>query len=97
MSDKIEPALTAEEWTDYFADCKYHNDEGSIDARLEAQMVAMSNNRLPADHPLKLTRQDVLDVQRACDIIEEVDDGHVWRRYCRLRDKLAALLPPEKA
>lgn len=95
MRDEIKPALTAEEWKNGYVD-RLGPPERPIKASdLLVVQMATANHALPADHPLKFTRQDVADLQRACDIIDQIEDGHVWRRYVRLRDKLAALLPPE--
>lgn len=68
-------------------------------------LVALLNHALPDGHPLKITREDVVQLQaeavRARFAESTGDNAGMSRIDCgdmeRLADKLAALLPPEEA
>lgn len=100
MSEKIEPALTAEEWAaigneplPLWPDMEHLFVMGE---RPEA-VIAYLNNRLPDDDPRKITRGDVRWLRGAASYLgHDSTRGEEWRaRLNSLAAKLASLLPPE--
>lgn len=123
MSDEIVPVMTQEEWAEVRRnEPRYHlshlgdgidiirDNRADGDATLPL-VLAVANDALPVDHPLKITREDVdalLTVVEKDPQDEMANEGdgyvEVWQseemRYslsmlARLAKKLAALLPPK--
>lgn len=91
MTDKIEPALTPEEWRDTDRAMRQH--VGALPERADdlAQVIALANAALPDSDPRKITREDVRACRRETnDWFEDRDE-----MLRGLADRIAALLPPE--
>lgn len=108
MSADLKPALTKEQW----ADVEHERLSYEIVSRdpevLHAQM-ALANSAFDSEDRRKITRADVMWLQRVVDLVEWGD--LIGVRYCTVDtpaeeiksgaetaiSKLAALLPPEPA
>lgn len=99
MSDEIKPALTPEEWEDVRLrdGCTLLSVVSDIGAfpDLAPAAMAVANHALPNGHPLKITREDVDQVEEVCAMYDRERYQHMWAVLERLSAKLAALLPPE--
>lgn len=102
MTDKIEPALTAEEWAAYRK--RGVTLSSAIDDFLDllpeelARGIALANFSLPDDDPLKITREDVAILRGVLDILASyatVNAHPAIQLANGLAAKLEALLPPE--
>jgi hypothetical protein len=94
MSEKIEPALTPEQWkiahTGAIDVCGlYYQGDG-------AMAIAIINAELPDTDPRKITREWIQHLRTASDRVEDLEgDGTVWRALDRIADALQSYLPPE--
>lgn len=104
MSDAITPALTREDWADAREMGNLQmfvmNTEGIPPRLLPAQhghrpaaMLALANHVLPDGHPLKITREDVSNLDLASYLLD--GDGRDGEMVAAVAAKLAGLLPPE--
>lgn len=85
VESKMQPALTADEWEDFFEGQNYPR---------ELSAHAAAATRLYGQ-PFGFTREDVVAIRehaRAIDSFE--DDAITW--WNGLADRIEALLPPEK-
>lgn len=112
MTDKIEPALSAEEWAKIQEAGGAQNYESSIDEyghepKTSAYMIALWNSVLPDSDPRKITREMVLRLRTASDLIGKLgaEMGKSWASLvlpgmaAKLRadaDALESYLPPER-
>ncbi len=92
MSEKIEPAISAENWAE-------HIDRGDdLEQRLGEDW---SRHALAAfalhDQPFGFTQEDVDTLRRVAPITTRLVGGHsVWQRLLSLADRIADLLPPRE-
>lgn len=107
MSEKIEPALTPEEWakvvaehteTPFSAPTSIYYDliGGNPDGC--AEIIALNNFVLPHDDPRKITREKLKVMRAAADSIkDEFGIGHddEYSTLYSLADALESYLPPE--
>lgn len=107
MADEIAPALTPE-WSEkpWWADNPCSWGICNDDPEVLAVQVAVANHRLPADHPLKITRGDAHDAHECAANLRAfatvragpfIRDGLLAYADAteRLAAKLDALLAPE--
>jgi hypothetical protein len=104
-----EPALTPDEWAEQrYRDDEYGEGVGILRGTLctvydsgegrfpmdAGKVLALANHALPDGHPLKITRDDVLWLERVISL-EMYENPRLAEHINTLRIKLAALLPPE--
>lgn len=105
---EITPALTAEEWARRLVVVPFDGKHGPVDDAVAVRKggllqavspgvtldprIAGAALALPADHPLKITREDVALVAGVAALSKH---GEVADALSRLAAKLEALLPPE--
>ncbi len=67
--------------------------ESVIQGEKIAKLVAIANHALPDGHPLKITREDVKEMEIASYLLD--GEGRDGAAIAAIAAKLAALLPPE--
>lgn len=98
MSEKIEPALSEEEWEDVLRIVSVHGPDGLALAvgyedcigpneEARAYSIAINNAALPDDDRRKITREMVNDLRRI--------DSEEYPPLSRIADALESYLPPE--
>jgi hypothetical protein len=101
MTDRIEPALTAEEWASiqagngipYMTRCSVVDDLRGLDDGDTHAAIAYANHLLPDSDPRKITRERIAAMRNTVTNLSLVDpDGEVVDAFA---DALASYLPPE--
>jgi hypothetical protein len=94
MTDRLEPALSEEEWA------RVHDGTARwavLDMAPEVQrkMIALANAALPDDDPRKITWEMVTVIREAAHVPQH--DGATWEdeRVTRIADTLESYLPPK--
>ena len=96
MTDRIEPALTPDQWARYWMEAEemVRDTDATVQDYLAreypnpAREIALANAALPDDDPRKITRADVHELAYMAD---QTDNDALLR----IAAKLDALLPPE--
>ena len=96
---KIQPALTAEEWAEWRDEVRELGTDNALSQwgeNCEAEtVVAVANDALPDDDARKITSGDLDMLTSACWELEDSRKQAHADALRVLRDRLAALLPPE--
>jgi hypothetical protein len=105
MSEKVEPALTPEQWRQRGTDVAYLAHDGVwiypgspevlVSGRDIPALVALANAALPHGHPGKLTRTHVNWLREEADVLKRNGAGAGALMATEIADALESYLPPE--
>lgn len=92
MSEKIEPALSPEEWSEAIRNPIQWGINGD-EPHITVQQIAVANAALPSGDPRKITREKVEMMRRAAWNVPDGYSGNL--ALSEFADALESYLPPE--